>query len=436
MNTRAKKLEIFSWCFYDFANSAYPTLIVTVAYSIYFKKIVAGGGGGADLLWGISLSSAMLITSLLGPPLSAIADRTGSRKRFLLIFAGICVMATLLLSGVGAGMVSAGMILFILATIGFEGSLIFYNAFLPEIAAPAAWGRISGWGWGVGYMGGLLCLFLVKPLLAGGFGPENLPLFRASFAVVAIFYAVFTLPLFFWLRESSPPAWPQAWGDTKMSGRYPGTFTSTASAFRSLRKTFQALRRREGALRFLLSFFIYNDGIVTVISFSAIYAVTTLGYTIGETLELFIAIQLSAGAGALALGYIADYWGERKTILLTLANWCLVVIVAYFTETKGVFLIVSILAGFSLGSCQGASRSMMARFIPAGGTTQSYAFYGLCGKMSSVLGPIVFGAISAATGSQRLAILSILLFFLVGGLLLWGVPEQDLDSEPTGCRKF
>jgi UMF1 family MFS transporter len=285
-------------------------------------------------------------------------------------------------------------------------------------------------------MGGLLCLFLVKPLLAGGFGPENLPLFRASFAVVAIFYAVFTLPLFFWLRESSPPAWPQAWGDTKMSGRYPGTFTSTASAFRSLRKTFQALRRREGALRFLLSFFIYNDGIVTVISFSAIYAVTTLGYTIGETLELFIAIQLSAGAGALALGYIADYWGERKTILLTLANWCLVVIVAYFTETKGVFLIVSILAGFSLGSCQGASRSMMARFIPAGGTTQSYAFYGLCGKMSSVLGPIVFGAISAATGSQRLAILSILLFFLVGGLLLWGVPEQDLDSEPTGCRKF
>ncbi len=431
MSSRSRKLEIFSWCAYDFANSAYPTLIVTVAYSIYFKKIVAGGGGSADFLWGLSLSTAMIITSLIAPPLSVIADRSAIRKRLLLAFAAVCIAATLLLSTVGAGMIAWGMGLYIVATIGFEGSLVFYNAFLPDIAAPAHRGRISGWGWGVGYLGGLLCLFLVKPLLAGGFSPETLPLFRASFAVVAAFYAIFTLPLFFWLGESRPPAWPQAYVDVRLSGGRHSALIGAMAAFRSLWKTLRALHRREGALRFLLAFFLYNDGIVTVISFSSIYAVTTLGFSMGETLELFIAVQLSAGAGAFALGYLSDWWGERKTILLTLANWCLVVVMAYFTETKGVFLMVSILAGLSLGSCQSASRSLMARYIPPGGTTQTYAFYGLCGKMSSVLGPLTFGAVSAATGNQRVAILSVLVFFVAGGALLWTAPDVD-DAKSDG----
>ncbi len=421
MNGRRRGIEVFSWCFYDFANSAYPTLIVTVAYSVYFKKIVAGGGGGGDFLWGISLSIAMIITSLISPPLSAVADSAGLRKRLLLAFAALCVIATALLTTVKAGMAAVGMALFIAATIGFEGSLIFYNAFLPEISTPATIGRVSGWGWGLGYFGGLLCLFLVKPLLAGGFSPENLPLFRASFFAVAVFYAVFTLPVVFWLRESRPAAREN--GNFPSPGETTSLIRSVREAFRSLLETFHELRRREGALRFLLAFFIYNDGIVTVISFSSIYAVTTLGFSMAETLELFIAVQVSAGVGALALGYLADAWGERKTVLLTLANWCIVVIVAYLTGSKSTFFAVSILAGFSLGSCQAASRSLMARYIPPGGTTQTYAFYGLCGKMSSIMGPLVFGGVSAATGDQRTAILSVLLFFLIGGALLWSNPE-------------
>ncbi len=427
MNARRRGLEVFSWCSYDFANSAYPTLIVTVAYSIYFKKIVAGGGGGGDFLWGISLSIAMIITSLISPPLSAIADRTGSRKRLLLIFAALCIAATALLTTIKAGMVAAGMALFIAATVGFEGSLIFYNAFLPGISTPATLGRVSGWGWGLGYFGGLLCLFLVKPLLAGGFGPENLPLFRASFLAVAVFYAVFTLPVIFWLREPRPAG--EKSGGPASPGKKIPLLQSVREAFRSLLGTFHELRRRAGALRFLLAFFIYNDGVVTVISFSSIYAVTTLGYSMAETLELFIAVQVSAGVGALALGYLADAWGERKTILLTLFNWCVVVIVAYLTDSKSAFFLVSILAGFSLGSCQAASRSLMARYIPPGGTTQTYAFYGLCGKMSSILGPLVFGGVSAATGDQRTAILSVLFFFLIGGGLLWSTPEPGDAGE-------
>ncbi|MEE9257150.1 MAG: MFS transporter, partial [bacterium] len=158
------------------------------------------------------------------------------------------------------------------------------------------------------------------------------------------------------------------------------------------------------------------------------------GFSMAETLELFIAVQLSAGVGAFALGYVADAWGERKTILLTLANWCFVVVAAFLTESKDAFFLISILAGFSLGSCQAVSRSLMARFIPAGGTTQAYSFYGLCGKMSSVLGPLAFGAVSVATGSQRLAILSILVFFLAGGALLWTTPENREERPGPGRR--
>ncbi len=428
MNDQRRKLEVFSWCFYDFANSAYPTLIVTVAYSVYFKRIVAGGGGGSDFLWGVSLSVAMIITSLISPPLSAVADWAGSRKRLLLTFASVSVVATALLATVKAGMVATGMLLFIVATVGFEGSLIFYNAVLPEISTPPTIGRVSGWGWGLGYFGGLLCLFLVKPLLAGGFSPENLPLFRASFAAVAVFYAVFTLPVVLWLRESRPTA--RETGDALLpTEKTTSLIQSGREAFRSLVDTFHELRRRAGALRFLLAFFLYNDGIVTVISFSSIYAVSTLGFSMAETLQLFIAVQVSAGVGAFALGYLADAWGERKTSRLTLCNWCLVVIVAYLTHAKSAFFLVSILAGLSLGSCQAASRSLMSRYIPPGGTTQTYAFYGLCGKMSSILGPLVFGGVSAATGSQRTAILSVLIFFLIGGALLWSTPE------PEGARR-
>ena len=399
--------EVFSWCMYDFANSAFPTLIVTVAYSVYFKTIVAGGGGRGDFLWGASLSIAMILSVTVTPPLSAIADRRNARKRFLILFAYLCVLATALLGNVTAGMIFTGMALFIIATAAFESSLIFYNSFLPDVSTPKTLGKVSGWGWGLGYLGGLLCLFLVKPLLAGGFSTDNLPWFRMSFVAVAVFYGLFTLPVIFWLRENKTKS----------------TIPNGYGAFAELWNTLKDTRKTPGALRFLVAFFLYNDGIVTVISFSSIYAVSTLKFSMGEVLGLFIMVQVSAGVGAFALGYLVDVWGPRKTILLTLVNWCVVVIVAYFTDTKYVFLGVSLLAGLSLGSSQSASRALMASYIPEEKSAQSFSFYGICGKMSSVLGPLVFGGVSALTGEQRSAILSVLVFFVAGGVLLWLTPE-------------
>ena len=357
---------------------------------------------------------AMILSVTITPPLSAIADRRGNRKRFLILYAYICILATSLLANVTTGMIFVGMALFIIATAAFESSLIFYNSFLPDISSRRTIGKISGWGWGLGYAGGLFCLFLVKPLLAGGFSPENLPLFRMSFVVVAGFYGLFTLPLIFWLHE------------TKNKSIKP----SKNGACAELWKTLQDTKKTPGALKFLLAFFLYNDGIVTVISFSSIYAISTLNFTMGEVLSLFITVQVSAGVGAFALGYLTDAWGPRKTILLTLVNWCVVVIVAYFTDTKYVFFGVSLLAGLSLGSSQSASRVLMAAYIPENRSAQSFSFYGICGKMSSVLGPLVFGGVSALTGEQRSAILSVLVFFLAGGVLLWRTAEPGkLDSS-------
>ena len=407
--------RVFSWCMYDFANSAFPTLIVTVAYSVYFKTIVAGGGGGGDFLWGISLSIAMILSVTITPPLSAVADRRSARKRFLILFAYICVLATALLANVKADMIFVGMALFIIATAAFESSLIFYNSFLPDVSTPKTIGKVSGWGWGLGYLGGLLCLFLVKPLLAGGFSPENLPWFRMSFVAVAVFYGLFTLPIIFWLRETKPIS-------TKLYEN---------GAFAELWNTLKDTSKTPGALKFLIAFFLYNDGIVTVISFSSIYAVSTLKFTMGEVLGLFIMVQVSAGVGAFVLGYLVDAWGPKKTILLTLVNWCVVVIVAYFTDTKYVFLGVSLLAGLSLGSSQSASRALMAGYIPEKKSAQSFSFYGICGKMSSVLGPLVFGGVSALTGEQRTAILSVLVFFVAGGVLLWLTPEPKRLRLPN-----
>ena len=400
---------------YDFANSAFPTLIVTVAYSVYFKTIVAGGGGRGDFLWGASLSIAMILSVTVTPPLSAIADRRNARKRFLILFAYLCVLATALLGNVTAGMIFAGMALFIIATAAFESSLIFYNSFLPDVSTPKTIGKVSGWGWGLGYLGGLLCLFLVKPLLAGGFSTDNLSLFRMSFVAVAAFYGLFTLPVIFWLRENKTKS----------------TISNGYGAFAELWNTLKDTRKTPGALRFLVAFFLYNDGIVTVISFSSIYAVSTLKFSMGEVLGLFIMVQVSAGVGAFALGYLVDAWGPRKTILLTLVNWCVVVIVAYFTDTKYVFLGVSLLAGLSLGSSQSASRALMASYIPEEKSAQSFSFYGICGKMSSVLGPLVFGGVSALTGEQRSAILSVLVFFVAGGVLLWLTPEPRKSALPN-----
>jgi MFS transporter, UMF1 family len=426
--SRASRVEILSWCLYDFADSSFTTLIVTVAYGLYFRTVVAGHlGAGASFYWGLSIAVSMLLVALTSPALGAIADASGRKKAFLAGFALTSIVFTALLTTVGRGDLLAGMLLFILANTGYEGAHAFYNGFLPEIAGDEEMGRISGYGWAIGYLGGLAALLVTLPLIRGGLGPGSVHLYRLSFGVVALFYLVFTLPILLLLRERAP------------RGRAP-VAVYIRDGLARLRRTFHQVRGLRDLFLFLAAFLIYNDAVMTVISFSAIYAAEVVGFTVAQVMTLFIVTQLTAFVGAFAAGHLVDRLGARPTILATLVLWFAVVVGAYLARSVPQFYAVGIAASIGMGSTQSASRSLMGLFIPRGYNAEFFGFYSLTGKVSAIVGPVVFGAVAALTGSERPAVLSLLPFMVIGFLLLLRVDTARGRAaagralgEPEGC---
>jgi UMF1 family MFS transporter len=406
------RTELLAWCLYDFADSSFTTLIVTVAYGLYFRSVVAGHlGPRADFYWGASIAASMLLVALTSPVLGAVADLSGRKKVFLGWYAGICVLFTALLSTVGAGDLAAGMLLFILANVGYEGAHVFYNGFLPEIARHEEMGRISGYGWATGYLGGLAALVLAHPFTRAGLGPEGSGRYRLAFLVVAAFFLVFSLPIFLLLRERAPRG-------TAPPGGY------LRAGLRRLGGTFRAVRALRDLFRFLLAFFVYNDGVATVIAFAAIYAMQVIGFTVPQVTLLFVLMQTTAFAGAFAAGLLVDRIGARPTILLTLVLWCAVVAGAYACTAVWAFYVVGIGASIGMGSTQTASRSLMGLLIPGGRNAEFFGFYALTGKVSAVLGPYIYGAVAAWAGNPRPAVLTMSVWFAVGAVLMLGVDVE------------
>lgn len=412
MSAKASRIEVLAWCLYDFADSSFTTLIVTVAYGLYFRSVVAGHlGTAADFYWGLSISISMLIVALISPALGAMADAAGTKKRFLVVFALTSMLFTALLVTVRPGDLWLGMALFILANIGYEGAHVFYNGFLPEIAAEDEMGRISGYGWATGYIGALIAILATLPLTRAGLDPEGVPTYRLTFGAVALFYLVFSLPIFFLLRERAPRRGAAGAG-------------AAVEGLRRLRETFRHIRRLRDLFRFLLAFVVYNDGVATVIAFSAIYAMHVIGFTVAQVMTLFVVTQISAFIGAWAAGYLVDRWGARPTIVSTLVIWCAVVAAAYAVDTVPAFYAVGIAASIGMGSTQTASRSLMGLLIPPGRSAEFFGFYGLTGKISAVAGPLLYGGVAALAGSERPAVLSLVLFFAAGLALLGTVDVE------------
>lgn len=406
MSQKAGRLEILAWCLYDFADSAFTTVIVTVAYGLYFRTVVASDRGvAADAWWGAAISGSMLLVALVTPVLGAMADLSGLKKRLLTFFAVLTVLFTALLTTVEAGDLWAGVLLFAIANFGFEAAHVFYNGFLPEIAADDEMGRVSGYGWALGYIGGLCALALTYPLTRGGLGPENLDRFRTAFAVVALFHLVFALPLLLLLKERATRATT-------------GLAATARGGFRRLHDTFRGVRRLRHLFRFLIAFFTYNDGVVTVIAFSGIYAMHVVGFTVRQVYLLFIVTQLTAFAGAFLAGHLVDRVGPRPTIVAGLLLWCVVIAGAAASTSVRQFFAVAVGASIGMGWVQTASRSLMGLLVPPGRNVEFFAFYGFTGKISAILGPFAYGQIAAATGSERAAVLSLLVFFLAGLALM------------------
>jgi UMF1 family MFS transporter len=409
-----------AWCLFDFANSSYTTLIITVAFAVYFREaVVNAADNSGDQLWGMSNFAAMALVAVASPVMGAVADYSGRKKLFLILTTLVTIAATALMYFAGPGDIAAAMALYIVGTIAFEMGYAFYNAFLPEVSTPQTVGRISGWGWATGYIGGLICTLACQPLISrplrsasGALEPAGVEGYRLSFLIVAAFYLVFAMPAFFLLRESKP------------LGRLHGAAAYVRTGFGRVRETLAHLRDYRDTARFIVASLFFNDGITTVVSFAGIYAITTMGFTNAEMVQLFLVLNLVAFPGSLVAGYLADAIGARRTLILTLLLWMVVVIVGCLATTKALFWAMAAGAALGIGSTQAVGRSFMAQITPASRESEFFGFYVLSGKFGSMFGPLLFGMISRYSGSQRLAIFSLLPFFLVGLLLMLKIDER------------
>lgn len=402
--------EIFFWTLFDFANTGFYVIIITLVFPKFFTGVIADGN---EAIWGRTVSASMLVTALLGPLLGSIADATHRKKIFLACFTVACVSATSLLYFTGAGTLWMAIVLLIIANVGFEGGTIFYDAFLPDISSESNYSKISGYGFGMGYLGSFIILVIVMPLLAGDPVPEGN--IKLTFLIAAGFFAIFSLPLFFVVKERHR---------AKAIEGNPLTV-----GYRRLRETFTHLRRYTAVRRFLLAFFVYNDSILTVILFAGIFASETLRLSTTDLIIFFMIVQGTALVGSILFGWFSNRIGARQAIIITLVIWVGVVAAAYFITTAQAFFILGAVAGTALGSSQSCSRALMALITPEEKRTEFFGFYdGFFGKASAVIGPLLFGEISGLFG-QRKAMLVIGVMFVIGILLLLRVPDARVRTE-------
>jgi UMF1 family MFS transporter len=396
--------QVFNWSLFDFANSTFATIIVAFVYAIYFKKVVAGNEPVADLYWSAAINISMLLVAFLSPVLGAASDHYSSKKKYLLFFTFLCIAATGLLYFITEGMVLWGMILFVFANIGFQAGLGFYDAFIKEISEPGNYNRVSSLGYAVGYLGSLASLAAVVVL-------QDEP--RLTFLACAGMFLIFSLPMFLFVKEKKAQLTAEA-----VSSNF------LAIGLRRTAETLRHINQYRNLKIFLLSYFLYIDGVNTIIFFSANYAQTTLNFEIPELIMFFIIVQVTALAGSFLFGWIADRAGTKRTISFIILSWAVLTLFVFFADTKTTFLIIGAFAGIFLGSSQALSRSFMGKLTPDEKKTEFFGFYSLFEKTSTILGPLTFGLVSWLTGNQRYAVISILIFFIAGFMLFRKVKES------------
>jgi len=415
-----KRKEIWSWCFYDFGNSAFTTLVITFIYSTYFTKAIAENEIDGTFLWSQAIAITAVIVSLLSPILGAIADKGGYRKIFLALTTYISIGATALLFFPIKGQILFALILVVIANVNFELGGVFYNAYLPEIVSLKKIGRISGIGWGAGYLGGLLAMLVAMI----GFVSPDVPWFglnidtgehiRATNILVAAWFFIFTLPAILYLKEKK----------IESANRIGVVVLNSIQA---LKKTFQEIKIYKNTVRFLISRLIYNDGLVTIFAFGAIYASGTFGFTFNEIMIFGIVLNIAAGLGAFLMGYIDDVIGGKLTIQISLIGLMIAVLLAVFANSKLLFWVSGIIVGLFAGPNQSASRSLMGRLTPPDKINEFYGFFAFSGKLTSFLGPMLLGIFTKYFSSQRYGVAVVFIFFFVGFLLMRNVNEPDAD---------
>lgn len=406
---------LIAWALYDFANSSFAAIIQTFVFAAYFTRAVAANETAGTAMWGNTIGLSGLAVALVAPLLGAIADQRGRRKPWLAAFTLVAVVATALLWTVRPqpSDVWRAILLVGLGTLAAELAVVFYNAMLPALASGDRIGRWSGWGWGMGYLGGLGCLLLAwfgfvaeDPWFAIGGDAGNV---RATYLLTAAWFLLFSLPLL--LLTPDEPASGKGFADAARDG------------LRQLAGTLRRVREHGAIFRFLIARMVFVDGLATLFAFGGVYAAGTFDMNERQVLLFGIVLNLTSGIGAIAFGWIDDFIGPKRTILLSLVGLAVCGSAALLVEARGAFWVLGALLGVFVGPVQAAGRSWLAHAAPANLRTELFGLFALSGKATAFLGPLLVGWLTVLSGSQRVGMSVIMVSFVVGFLLMLTVPE-------------
>ncbi len=424
----ACRRELLAWALYDFANSGYTTVVLTTLFSAYFVGVVAGGpdgfsSGAATLLWTLAVGSANLCVLVGAPIVGAIADHRAAKKRFLLITTIGCATATALLALVGPGDVVLGMALLVASAIMFASGENLISGFLPEIVPVHRMGRMSGYGWGLGYLGGLLTLGLCLAYIAWARqqGQAEHQFVPVTLLITAGVFALAATPTFVWLRERATPR-PPAQG-----------VSYVRAGIRRVRRTLTEAACLPDLFRFLIALAVYQSGVATVVVLSGVYAREVMGFDSQALVILIMVVNVTAAVGALLFGHLQDRLGSVPTLAITLLIWSGAIILIAVADDPVDIWLAGNLIGLAMGASQAVGRALVGQLTPIARTAEFFGLWGMVNRLAAIAGPLSYGLISYwSGGNHRLAILSTLLFFIAGLVLLLRVDEQRGKAAALG----
>jgi len=430
MKTKEHKKTITAWTMYDWANSTFATSIMAAVLPVYYSSVASEGLAPniATANWAFTTTIALVIVAIAGPILGAMADFSGRKKRFMSAFVLLGVSATALLYFVSTGDWLMASVIYIFGNIGFSGANVFYDSLLPHITTDDEIDQVSSRGYAMGYLGGgiLLAVNLAMILFLPGILPGLIPslasysegelttlMTRISFLTVAVWWFAFTIPL--WRHVKEPPR--------RVVQSEIGKSILDASLGR-LYHTFKDIRRYKELLKFLISFWLYNNGIGTIIYMATIYG-TELGFSSTVTIGTLLMVQFVAIPFAFLFGWLAKKIGTKPSILLSISIYTLIAIGGYFLQTPVHFFLLGFAVGTVQGGSQALSRSLFGRMLPKSKSAEFYSFFSVSEKIAGTAGPLLFGIVSRLMGGSRLSIVSLIIFFFTGGILLYFVNEKE-----------
>jgi UMF1 family MFS transporter len=419
LNPGVERREVWAWAMYDFANSGYTTVVLTAVFNAYFVSVIAANADWATFAWTAALAVSYLVVMIIGPILGAWSDAHAAKKQVLAVSTIVCIAGTVALAWTGPGAVAWAVAFIIVSNVAYSMGENLCAAFLPELSRPEALGKVSGWGWSLGYFGGILALgiSLAWVMSAPSRGSTTSEAVPGTMIITAAIYGLAALPTFLFLRERA------------IAAAVPGA----RAAFARLVETARASRSYRDLLLVFACGVCYQAGVATVIALAAIYAEQVMHFQTRDTILLILVVNVTAAVGAFGFGYAQDRIGKTAALRITIVGWIAMTVVAYFSTTAAMFWVAANLAGLCMGSSQSAGRALVAYLSPPDRGAEFFGLWGVAIRLAAILGPLSYGAVTWITqGNHRLAILITGVFFVISLAILAFVNEARGRSRITG----